>query len=63
MMRTPAEQKIFHIIRDDVCGMCMQRPDFHDAGCKHNRPRCYAGYERQAREIYRQLVRPLESGA
>ena len=54
----PAEQRIFAIIRDSVCGEC---PASGRKECGRHRLRCYAGYERQAREIYRQVVQPLET--
>jgi len=54
---TPTEERIFDIIRADVCcGTCKANA----GACDENISRCYAGYERQAREIYRQVVQPLE---
>ena len=54
----PTEQKIFDIIRADVCGQC---PSLTDGPlCRKHQPRCHAGYERQAKAIYAEIVKPLE---
>ena len=56
----PTEQRIFNIIKADVCGMCLERAlAGHSETCRDHQPRCYAGYERQARAIYKQIVKPL----
>jgi hypothetical protein len=52
----PTEQRIYAIIRADVCGICNASP----FECEHHSDRCYAGYERQAKAIYAEVVRPLE---
>jgi len=61
---TPVEQRIFDVIRADVCGRCAEAYDAalepHSATCASHKARCYAGYERQAREICRIVVQPLE---
>jgi len=54
------EQRIFYIIRDDVCGQCQSRTEWLQADCNHSCPRCYEGYTRQARAIYQQVVKPFE---
>ena len=52
-----AETAIFEIIKADVCGMC----NATESEClRYRLDHCYAGYERQAREIYRLVVQPLE---
>jgi len=57
MMKLNAtEQRIFGIIRSDVCGQCGTS---WDGNCEDHRERCEAGYERQAKKIYWQIVRPL----
>ena len=58
----PTEKRIFDIIKADVCGMCPHvtvNVSF-SLSCNLHRDRCYAGYERQAREIYRLVMAPLE---
>ena len=55
-MMNRTEQKIFDIIRADVCGHCSA--DVWE--CERHTRRCYAGYKRQAREIYLQVLEPLE---
>ena len=51
------EQRIFDIIKTDVCGQCNAG---WDGDCPKHRSRCEASYERQAREIYLRVVLPLE---
>ena len=62
-----SERKIFDIIKGEVCGKCLQL--YLDAGqteedqkkfCPLHMQRCYAGFERQAKEIHRLVVAPLE---
>ena len=60
----PTEQRIFDIIRADVCGMCPgstanQNLKILKNKCEYYRPSCYAGYQRQAEAIYEQVVKPL----
>jgi hypothetical protein len=54
----PTEQKIFGIIRDDVCSRCPGQSEPHE--CDRHRRRCESAYERQAREIYLRVVKPLD---
>ena len=59
----PTEQRIFEIIRADVCEECPEHKKHPLASaCPRHRERCYAGYERQAKKICRQIIQPLEDG-
>ena len=48
----PTEHKIFDIIRADVCLSCNATA----RECDAHAPRCHAGYRRQAKAIYEQVV-------
>ena len=52
------EQRIFEIIRADVCRECGAggTPACHLI----HRDRCHAGYKRQAKAIYEAVVKPLK---
>ena len=55
----PTIERIFEIIRADVCGMCIKAPCWSADTCKGHERRCHAGYTRQAKAIYEQIVQPL----
>ena len=51
------EQQIFDIIKKDVCGTCQTS---WDGDCSKHVERCEAGFRRQAKAIYEQVVRVRE---